>query len=56
MTYSEIRKNFAYKTYSGNVGLYLKSKQVPLTEKSICLTILSVNSVYKFSEVYLLIA
>ena len=31
----------------------MKSKQLPLTEKSICLTILSVNSVYKFPEMYL---
>ena len=35
------------------MGLYIKSKQFPLIEKCICLTILSVNLVYKFSEMYL---
>ena len=29
------------------------SKQLPLIEKCICLTILSANSVHKFSEMYL---
>ena len=31
----------------------MKPKQLPIIEKCICLTILSVNSVYKFSEMYL---
>ena len=35
------------------IGLHLKSKQLPLIEKCISLTLLSVNSVYKFSEMYL---
>ena len=30
----------------------MKSKQLPLIEKCIYLTILSVNSLYKFSEMY----
>ena len=34
----------------------MKSKQVPLIEKCICLTILSFNSVYKFSKCIYLIA
>ena len=34
-------------------GQYMKSKQAPFIEKCICLAILSVNSVYKFSEMYL---
>ena len=34
MTHSfQVRKIFAYETYSENIGLYLKSKQLPLTEK-----------------------
>ena len=36
------------------VGLYMESKQLLLIEKCICLTIISVNSVCKFSEIYLL--
>ena len=48
-----VRKNFAHETYSENIGLYIKSKQLPLTEKCICLTILSVNSVYNFSKMHL---
>ena len=35
------------------IDLYMKSKQLSLIEKCICLTIQSVNSVYKFSEMYL---
>ena len=31
----------------------MKSNQLSLIEKCICLTILSVSSVYKFSEMYL---
>ena len=31
----------------------MKSKQLPFIEKFICLAVLSVNSVYKFSEMYL---
>ena len=31
----------------------MKSKQLPLIEKCICLTTLSVSLVYKFSETYL---
>ena len=31
----------------------MKSKPLPFIEKFICLPILSVNSVYKFSEMYL---
>ena len=31
----------------------MKSKQLPLIEKTICLAILSANSVYKISEMYL---
>ena len=31
----------------------MKLKQLPLIEKRICLTILSVNSVHKFSEMHL---
>ena len=41
------------KTYSENVGQYMKLKQLPFIEKFICLAILCVNSVYKFSEMYL---
>ena len=48
-----VKKNFDYETYSENIGLCAKSKQLPLTEKCTCFTILSVNSVYKFSEMYL---
>ena len=40
-------------TYSENIGRYMKSKQLPSIEKFICLAILSVNSVHKFSEMYL---
>ena len=39
--------------YSENIGQYMKSKQLPFTEKFICSGILSVNSVCKFSEMYL---
>ena len=39
--------------YNERTGLYTKSKQIPLIEKRICLTILSVNLVYKCSEIYL---
>ena len=53
MTHFLVRKHFAYETYSEGIGLYMKSKQLPLIEKCICLTMLSVNSVYKFSEIYL---
>ena len=35
------------------LGQYRKPKQLPFIEKFIGLTILSVNSVYKFSEMYL---
>ena len=35
------------------MGQYMKSKQLHFIEKFICLAILSVNSVYKFSEMYL---
>ena len=31
----------------------MKSKQLPFIETFICLAILSVNSVYKFSEIYI---
>ena len=31
----------------------MKSKQLPVIEKCICLAILSANSVYKFFEMYL---
>ena len=31
----------------------MKSKQLPFIEKYICLAILSINSVCKFSEMYL---
>ena len=37
-----------------NIDLYIKSKQLPLVEKCVCLIILSVNSNYKFSAIYLL--
>ena len=53
MTHCSGWKNFAYETYSENIGHYMKSKQLPFTEKCICLAILSVNSVYKFSGMYL---
>ena len=46
-------KKFAYETYSENIGLYMKSQRIPLTEKYICLAIISVNSIYEFSEMYL---
>ena len=36
-----------------NIGQYMKSKQLLFTEKFICLAILSVNSVYRFSKIYL---
>ena len=52
MTHSEVR-NFAYEAHSESIGLCMKSKQVPLIEKCICLTILYVNLVHKFSERYL---
>ena len=42
-----------YVGYSENVGLYKESKQLPLIYKCLCLTILFVNSIYKFSEMYL---
>ena len=52
-----LEKNFVYETYSESIGPYIKSKQVPLTEtcfsNTICLTTLTVNSVNKFSEIYL---
>ena len=35
------------------MGLYMKLKQPLLIEKCICLTIISANSVCKFSEMYL---
>ena len=35
------------------LGLYRKSKQFLLSGKCICLTIPFVDSVYKFSEIYL---
>ena len=35
------------------MGQYMKSKQLPFIEKFIGLAVLSVNSVYKFSEMYL---
>ena len=41
------------KLYGENIGLYRKSKLLTLIEKCICLTTLSVNSVFKFSEMYL---
>ena len=47
------RKNFAYETNRENLGQYMKSKQLPFIEKVICSAILLVNSVYKFSEMYL---
>ena len=43
---------FTYETYSENICLYMKSKQPPITEKCICLTILSVILVYNFSEMH----
>ena len=51
--YIGLRKNFACETYRENIVQYMKSKQLPFTEKFICLAILSVNSVYKISEMYL---
>ena len=36
--------------YSENIGQYMKSKRLPFIEKVICLAILFVNSVHKFSE------
>ena len=37
------------------IGQYMKSKQLPLIGKLIiCLAILSVKSIYKFSEMYVL--
>ena len=48
--FDDIRKKFASETYSEKIGLHMKSKQLPLIEKTICLTILSVNPVYKLSE------
>ena len=44
---------FTYETYSENTCLYMQSKQPPITEKCICLTILSVILVYNFSEMHL---
>ena len=42
---------------NGVIGLpsksQMKSKQLPHTEKCICIIILFVNSFYKFSEIYL---
>ena len=40
-----------YETYSESIGLYMESKQLSLIEKFVCLLIMSVNSVYKFSEI-----
>ena len=37
-------------------GLYMKSKQLPLIEKCICLTIFFVNLFYKFSAMHLSLA
>ena len=37
-----------------NIGQFMKSKQLPFIEKLLRLAILSVNSVYKFSEMCLL--
>ena len=34
----------------------MKSKQLPFIEKCICLTIFSVNSLYKFSAIHLSLA
>ena len=43
-----------YRKKKENIGLHMKSKQLPLIEKCIFLTILSANSDYKFSaEMYL---
>ena len=53
MTHRLGLKKLSYEKYCENKGLYMKSKQNPLTEKCICLTILSVNLIYKFSEMYL---
>ena len=53
MTHFLGRKNFPFETYSEGIGLYMKSKQLPVIEKCICLRILSLNSVDKFSEMYL---
>lgn len=39
--------------YSEIAGPNMKLKQVPLTKKYICLTILAVNLVYTCSEIYL---
>ena len=36
-----------------NIGQCMKSRQLQFSEKLICLAILSFNSVYKFSEMYL---
>ena len=47
-----VRKNFAYEMYSENIGPHVKPKQLPFIKKLISLAILSVNSVYKFSELY----
>ena len=48
MMHFTYRLGFAYEIYNENIiGLYMKSKQLTLIEESICLTILSVNSVYK---------
>ena len=53
-----VRKNFTYERYvhRENVGQFMKSKQLSFIEKFICLAILSVNSVYRFSECIYLIA
>ena len=53
MTLALVRKNFARETQSESIGHYMKPKQLPFIEKFICLAMLSVNSVFKFSEMYL---
>ena len=36
------------------MGLYMKSNQLPLIENCICLTILTVNVVYKYIAIQLM--
>ena len=47
-----VRKNFVYEMHSENIGPHVKLNQLPFIKKLISLAILSVNSVYKFSELY----
>ena len=53
MTLVLLRKTSSMKRIEKNIGQYMKSKQLLFIENLICLALLSVNLVYKFSEIYL---